>query len=97
MLSLYDLDMLCISETWPAPDFVFEFFGYLTFRCDRRLGQGGGSLILIRSELAVTRLNLTIPYGDVFEAVGISVRSPFGELAIICAYMPPSSGSDLLE
>ena len=96
MLSLYDLDMLCVTETWLAPDFVFEFFGYLTFRCDRRLGRGGGSLILIRSELAFTRLDLTIPYGDVFEAVGLSVRSPLGDLAVVCAYMPPNSRADLL-
>ena len=96
MLSLYDLDMLCVTETWITSDFVFKFFGYLTFRCDRRLGRGGGSLILIRSDLAVTRLDLTIPYGDVFEAVGLSVRSPLGDLAIICAYMPPNSGADLL-
>ena len=45
MLSLYDLDMLCVTETWLTPDFLFEFFDYLTFRCDRRLGRGGGSLI----------------------------------------------------
>ena len=96
MLSVYDLDVLCVTETWLTPDFVFEFFGYLTFRCDRRLGRGDGSLILIRSELAVTRLNLTIPYGDVFEAVGFSLRSPLRDLAIICAYMPPNLGDDLL-
>ena len=75
---------------------MFEFFGYLTFRCDRTLDRGGGALILIRSELAVTRLDLTIPYGDVFEAVGLSVRSPLGDMAIICAYMLPNSGADLL-
>ena len=54
MLSLHDLDMLCVTETWLTPDYVFEFFGYSTFRCDRRLGRGGGVLALIRSELAVT-------------------------------------------
>ena len=75
---------------------MFEFFGYLTFRYDRRLDRGVGSLILIRSELAVTRLDRTIPYGDAFEAVGLSVRSPLGDLAIICAFMPPNSGADLL-
>ena len=49
MLSLHDLNMLCITETWIVPDLVFEFFGYLTFRCVRRSGRGGGVLILIRN------------------------------------------------
>ena len=96
MLSLHDLDMLCVTETWLTPDFVFEFFGYLTFRCDRRLGRGGGALILIRTELTVTKMDLSIPYRNAFEMVGLSVRSPFGVMAIVCAYMPPNSGADLL-
>ena len=96
MLSLHDLDMLCVTETWLTPDYVFEFFGYLTFRCDRRLGRGDGALILIRSDLAVTGMDLPIPYGDAFEAVGITVRSLLGVLAIVCAYMPPNADVDLL-
>ena len=27
MLSLHDLDMLCITETWLTSEHVFEFFG----------------------------------------------------------------------
>ena len=84
MLSLHDLDMLCVTETWLTPDFVFEFFVYLTFRCDRRLGRGDAALILIRNELAVTKMDLPIPYGDAFDAVGLSVCSPLGDL---CAYL----------
>ena len=42
MLSLNDLDLLCVTETWLDPESVFEFYGYLTFRCDRRIGRGGG-------------------------------------------------------
>ena len=89
--------MLCITETWLTSEHVFEFFGYLTFRCDRRQGRGGGVLILIRNELVVTGMDLPIPYGDVFEAIGLSVRSPLGVLAVVCAYMPPGADSDLLE
>ena len=96
MFSLHDLDMLCVTETWLTPDFVFEFFGYMTFRCDRRLGRGGGALILIRSALAVTKIDLPIPYEDAFEAVGLSVRTSLGVMAIVCAYMPPNSGAELL-
>ena len=96
MFSLHDLDMLCVNETWLTPHFVFEFFSYLTFRCDRRLGRGGGALILIRSELVVTKMDLSIPYEDAFEVVGLSVRSPLGVMAIVCAYMPSNSGADFL-
>ena len=95
MLSLHDLDMLCVTEIWLASEHVFELFGYLTFRCDRCLGRGGGALNLIRSELAVTRMDLPIPCGDAFEAVGLTVRSPLGVLAVVCAYMPPGSDADL--
>ena len=44
ILSERELDILCITETWLAPGDVFEFFGYLTYRCDRVGGWGRGSL-----------------------------------------------------
>ena len=94
MLSLHDLDMLCVTKSWLTSEHVFEFFGYLTSRCDRRLGRGGGALILIRSELVVTRMDFPMPGGDAFEAVGLTVRSPLGVLAVVCAYMPP--GADVV-
>ena len=75
MLSLGDLDMLCITETWLDPDSVFEFFDYLAFRCDRRLGRGGAALILVRSKFAVTDLDLSGAIDGGLDAVGLSVCS----------------------
>ena len=95
MLSLHDLSMLCITETWLVPDLVFELFGYLNFRLDRRLGRDGGVLILIRNEFAVTDLDLPIPVGDTFDAVALSVCSPLGDMAVVCAYMPANSNAYL--
>ena len=72
MLSLHDLEILCITETWLVPDLVFEVFGYLTFRLFRRSGRGSGILILIRNESAVTDLDLPIPVQYSFDAVDLS-------------------------
>ena len=47
-------------------------------------------------KLAITKMDLPIPHGDVFEAVGISVCSPLCSIAVVCAYVPPNSGADLL-
>ena len=41
-----ELDILRITETWLDEDVAFEFFGYLTYRCDCSGGGGGGSVIL---------------------------------------------------
>ena len=91
MLSLNDLDLLCVTETWLDPESVFEFYGYLT----RRAGRGGGVLILVRRELAVVDLDLPGFADGGLDAVGLSVCSPRGSLAVICAYMPPGSTADL--
>ena len=40
ILSKWDLDVFCITETWLDPDDVFEFYGYLTYRCDQVGGRG---------------------------------------------------------
>ena len=76
------------TESWLVPDIVFEFIGYLTFRRDRRSDRAGGVLILIRNEFAVAYLDFPNPVGDIFDAVGLSVCSPLGAMAAVCAYMP---------
>ena len=40
ILSEWDLDVFCISNTWLASDDVFEFYRYLTYRCDQVGGRG---------------------------------------------------------
>ena len=64
---------------------MFKFFGYLTLRCDRRSGRGGGVLILVRNKFAFTNLDLLIPFGKALDAVGLSVCSPLGAMAVVCA------------
>ena len=91
ILSEWDLDVFCITETWLDPADVFEFYGYLTYRCDRVGGRGGGSLILVRDTLIVVPLLIDGPWGDLFDVVGIRVSSVIGPLNILTVYSPPNA------
>ena len=70
---------------------VFEFYGYLTYRCDRVGGGGGGSLIHARDSLLITCLLADGPWRGFFEAVGIRVSSSIGPLNILAVYSPPNA------
>ena len=91
ILSEWELDVFCITETWLDPDDVFEFYGYLTYRCDRVGGRGGGSLILFRDALIVAPLSTDGPWEDLFDVVGIRVSSTIGSLNILAVYSTPNA------
>ena len=87
-----ELDVLCITETWLGEDVAFEFFGYLTYRCDRPGGGGGGSAILVRESLSVLPLSVDGPWRDRLDAVAVRLSTVLGSLAVISVYAPPESG-----
>lgn len=47
-LLIQNLDVLCISESWLTREQTFKINGYITYRCDRVIGRGGPSLILMK-------------------------------------------------
>ena len=89
-----ELDVLCITETWLDEDVAFEFNGYLTYRCDRPGGGGGGSAILVRESLSILPLFMDGPWGDRLDAVAIRLSTVLGSLAVISLYAPPESCVD---
>ena len=91
ILSEWELDVFCITETWLAPGDVFEFYGYQTYRRDHVGGRGGGSLILSRDSLVITPLLTDGPREGLFDVVAIRVSSTIGPLNILAVFSPPNS------
>ena len=89
-----ELDILCITETWLYEDIAFEFFGYLTYRCDRPGGGGGGSVILVREDLSILPLSVDGSWCDRLEVVAIRLSTALGSLAVMSVYVPLESGID---
>lgn len=91
LLHAYDLDVLSVSETWLSPDCpVWQIGGYLTFRRDRMNQQrDGGSMLLIRSSLIVSPINVDRDILVGLDVVGVSVSLQLGSIQFISVYAPP--------
>ena len=85
-------DLLFLTETWlkpqlkmPSPD------GYNLLRCDRPHKQGGGVLLLYKSELQVNQVELNVDNTTgSFDLLCVDVFNNSSPVRFCCVYNPPS-------
>ena len=74
------------------PGDVWELPGFMSYRADRLEGQGGGVLILVKSEFRVSKVVAMSGRPGGADSVGVVQTTDRGHVAILCAYAPPGPG-----
>lgn len=87
IINKYNPSIICLSETWLKPEFLFNIPGFTCIREDRADGYGGVA-ILVRRCIPFSRLVLPSHNLDVFNAVGIQLNN---NISIISVYLPHAS------
>ena len=99
MLKDEDVDILCLTETWLAPNIDSNFIqidGYELFRKDRGK-RGGGTCIYAKNEY-ITRSLKTIGTGDEVDDVWITVQVRKTKSFIVGAiYRPPKASNQSIS
>ena len=95
-LSMNDVDILCVTESWLKPkhaDSSLLLPGFqLPIRCDRLSSRGGGVAVFLRNGLAASRLTST---PAALECVALKVDLPKRKkLILFTVYRPPSLDMD---
>lgn len=83
------VDVICVSETWFAPDMPDELFkvnGYKLFRADRQ-GHAGGAAMYVRSEISCV-LNCKSCFGSSIEYLFVDVNFGNEKLLVGTVYRP---------
>ena len=96
LLSVNNIDILCLSETWLKPQHMnYTLFipGYQPLiRRDRPAGRGGGVAVYLRDGLTFSVLPVVPP--DI-ECLVLQVRLPRRKLVtVITCYRPPNGNMD---
>lgn len=93
MLNDYDIDMLCICETWLHSNIDDKFIKIPNFNVVRTdMGRGGGSCIFIRDHFNVKSIALDIDRVDGVDDVWIQVQyKRFPSFIIGCVYRHPGA------
>ena len=100
MLHSSQFDVICVSETWlndSIPDHLLtDSSSYSVFRCDRSGSRGGGTMILTKSNLTVSRVVLPHNYVHLeLCVVDIALtKISNGTVRLFSCYRPPSSNRD---
>ena len=85
------LDILCVSETWLAPNLEDRFVnvpGYSVFRHDR--GRGSGVCVYVKQYLTACELNVNVPKSTEVEDVWITVQCrKLPSIIVGCIYRHP--------
>ena len=81
-------DIICITETWLAPEDHFHVQEFNCIRFDRNFGTGGGALILIKHSLAFERIILDFQFRYI-ECVTTKIVFKSFELCLCNVYNPP--------
>lgn len=93
--SIYKPFLIAITETWLTNDIPSSIFGlpnYVAFRKDRSFAKGGGSLLLVSSEVESKPVLLRYDSSCKVDGVACQVTLPNGEsLGCLCVYRPPNS------
>lgn len=91
LLSIYDLDLLAVSETWLTRQVVdWSVFGFYSYRCDRPgPNVGGGAMILAKRNLIITPIDLNGRYKEFFDVVAIVLQTETGDMGFVSVYAPP--------
>ena len=81
----------CISETWLTEDIKLpKINGYATtIRKDRTNRGGGGMLMLIRDDVAITYTQIDIPQNCTIEAQVIEIKLSHEKVKLLHMYNPP--------
>lgn len=87
LLSNYDIDLACITETHLKPKVKFNIRNYTIYRSDRLQRQGGGTAIFIKTTIPHRAANL--PNFHVLEATGLFIHNNGTEILIASVYYPP--------
>ena len=77
-------DVICVQETWLIPRLDFRIVGYVSVRCDRGEGIGGGCATFIKENVSYRELGI----GNELEYISVEIWTSEGELVIINYYNP---------
>lgn len=87
LLNKYDIDIACITETHLQPNTKFKICNYKIHRTDRLQRNGGGTAIIIKSNIPHRRAIL--PQFNILEATGVYINFDNTELLVTSVYHPP--------
>ena len=90
-----DYDLILITETWcnsSIPDALLTSLNFLLYRCDRKIGRGGGVACLIRKNINCTLVNLDLDENLEIVCVDLSINGT--TFRVSCMYSPPSYSNE---
>ncbi len=92
-MSVRDIDVLCISESWLTsltPDVFRNILNYKIFRCDN--GRGAGTCIYAKDVLNLILWNIDVPRQGGVEDVWMKVQcKKFPSIVVGCVYCHPKA------
>ena len=97
IVNKYDIDFLCLNETWEEKKKPISFQNWRTISKPRHNGIHGGVAIFINPKKSTNILEATNDFNDEnLECVSIKIKTNLNvEVNLVVAYVPPNKDDQL--